>query len=116
MTVESESEFERRADATLNALVEALILANDALDPDLQSGVLVITFEDGVRYVVNSHRAAKQIWLAAEKNAWHFDYDAGRDAWIATQSGAELWRTVSEVVGRRLGQAVVLAPPRSAAE
>jgi CyaY protein len=58
--------------------------------------------------VVNSHRAARQIWMAAERSAWHFDLAAdGR--WIATKSGDELWAAVEGVVGRKLGRAVALA-------
>ncbi|MBI4957386.1 MAG: iron donor protein CyaY [Myxococcales bacterium] len=115
MTELSEADFERRADATLQAMVEALIAASDLLDPDLQSGVLTITFEDGTKYVVNSHRAARQIWLAAERAAWHFDFAPGRGAWIAAQTGAELWTTVAEVVSRRLGRTLELAAPAAAA-
>lgn len=103
----SESEFERLADEELRHLLEAidaLDAASDALEADLQMGVLTIVFEDGTKYVVNSHRAARQIWMAAEKRAWHFDYE-GR--WFAS-SGDELRATLSEVLGRKLGTKVSL--------
>ncbi|MEQ9320742.1 MAG: iron donor protein CyaY, partial [Polyangiaceae bacterium] len=70
----SERDFERLADEELQRLVEALTEATDEIDPDLQMGVLSINFEDGTKFVVNSHRAARQIWMAAERKAWHFDY------------------------------------------
>jgi CyaY protein len=103
----SETEFERVADAMLRALDGALSDL-DGLEVDLESGILTLEFSDGVKYVVNSHRAARQIWMAAERSAWHFDLAAdGR--WIATKTGDELWAAIEGVVGRKLGRAVALA-------
>lgn len=104
----TEPEFERAADAELSRLIESVIDCNDTLDPDLQGGVLSIVFEDGAKYVVNSHRAARQIWMAAERSAWHFDYDPPSRLW-RTPSGDELWSTLERVLGAKLGIAVALA-------
>jgi CyaY protein len=101
----SEQVFEHRADATLNVLVERLGDLED-VDADLSQGVLTIKFEDGKRYVVNSHRAARQIWMAAESSAWHFDWDGA--AWISTKSKEELWSLLETVVGKKLGRIVTL--------
>ena len=100
----SEPEFERLADEELRRLVEALDEASDEMEADLQMGVLSILFEDGTKYVVNSHRAARQIWMAADKRAWHFDYDGER--WVAAASGDELRSTLGAVLGRKLGAPV----------
>ncbi|MSP26832.1 MAG: iron donor protein CyaY [Myxococcales bacterium] len=97
----SETEFEPLAEAELGRLLEALIVATDAIDADLQSGVLSIQFADESKYVVNSHRAARQIWLAAARSAWHFDWDRGSERWL-TSEGAELWATVGDVLERKL--------------
>lgn len=103
----TESEFERLADLELKRIIEAVIDCSDALDPDLQSGVLSIVFEDGTKYVVNSHRAARQIWMAAERNAWHFTFDSATASW-RTADGAELWSALARVLGNKLGQPIVL--------
>lgn len=102
----SERDFERLADEELNRLVEALTEATDEIDPDLQMGVLSINFEDGTKFVVNSHRAARQIWMAAERKAWHFDYDPDKKAWIAGDD--ELWQTVTGAVSRQVGSDLTL--------
>lgn len=103
----TESQFERHADETLNRMVEALAdLEDDALEADLESGVLTLRFEDGARYVVNSHRAARQIWMAAGATAWHFDFDG--QAWIAAKSGDELWDMVEKCTSDKLGRPVSL--------
>lgn len=98
-----EPEFERLADAELHRLLDALIECGDEIDPDLQMGVLSINFDDGTKYVVNSHRAARQIWMAADRQAWHFDYEAAGAQWRATQSNDELWATLEAVLERKLG-------------
>jgi CyaY protein len=104
----SESEFDRAADAALRALDVALNELAD-LEADLESGILTIEFSDGTKYVVNSHRAARQIWMAAERTAWHFDLRPGEGAWVAGKTGDELWKTVEAVVARKLGKPVALA-------
>jgi CyaY protein len=103
----SEQEFEREADKALRAMDRALGDV-DGLEVDLQSGILTLEFEDGIKYVLNSHRAARQIWMAAERSAWHFDYVSGPGHWIAGKSRAELWSTLAEVVSRKLGRTVTL--------
>lgn len=103
----SESKFEVVADATLSAMVEALAdLEDDGLEADLESGVMTLRFDDGARYVVNSHRAARQIWMAAEATAWHFDYDGER--WIAAKTQDELWDCVERVTSKKLDRVVRL--------
>lgn len=103
-----EAEFERVADETMRALERALSDV-DAIEIDLQMGVLNIEFGDGAKYIVNSHRAAKQIWMAAERTAWHFDpRDKGR-SWVASKDSSELWTTLETVLSRKLGVPVSLA-------
>ena len=101
----SESEFEKVADVELRRLVDALDEVGDELDAELQMGVLSILFEDGGKFVVNSHRAARQIWMAADRRAWHFDYRDGR--WL-TSSDDELWSSLTDVLASKLGTDVSL--------
>jgi len=104
----TEQEFERVADAALQALDRALGDL-DGLEASLQMGILTLEFPDGVRYIINSHRAARQIWMATERNAWHFDHRAADGSWIASKSGDELWATIEAVTSRKIGRAVQLA-------
>lgn len=105
----SEGEFTVLADDTLNKMVEALCdLEDETLDADLESGVLTIAFEDGSKYVVNSHRAATQIWMAAGATAWHFNWEGQK--WISSKTGEELWQTVNQHVGKKLGRELRLTP------
>jgi CyaY protein len=108
----SEQDYEARALPELRALVEAL----DALElPDVEcelaSDILTLELSGGERYVVNSHRAARQIWMAADRNAWHFDWDGERAAWVAKKTGDELWGTLARVLTTKLGTSVSLTKP-----
>ena len=106
----SEVEYDERALPELRALVDALDAVDSAeFEAELAGDILSLEFEDGVKYVVNSHRAARQIWMAAEHSAWHFDWDQPHNHWIAAKTGDELWQTLSAVLSRKLGRAVSLA-------
>jgi CyaY protein len=104
----SEKEYTARALPELAELVDALDEHPDGLFAELGGDVLSIEFDDKARYIVNSHLAARQIWLAAERSAWHFEYDAEKAAWIDKKSGAELWSQLESLLGNKLGRSVKL--------
>ena len=107
----TERAFESLADASLRALERALHECELGFEADLQNGILTIEFEDGSKYVLNSHRAARQIWMAAERAAWHFDYDDKTLQWITTKGRDELWTTLESVLSRKVKSSVVLPRP-----
>ncbi|MBX3181863.1 MAG: iron donor protein CyaY [Polyangiaceae bacterium] len=105
-----EAEYERRAFPELRALVGAIdALEADGLEAELSGDILSLSFESGDEYVINSHRAARQIWMAAERTAWHFDWDEAGGHWVARKTGDELWATVASVLSRKLGRPVSLS-------
>jgi CyaY protein len=105
----TEAEYEALAYPELTRLVHALdAVESDAFEAELAGDILSLEFRDGTRYVVNSHRAARQIWMAADRNAWHFDWVGEKQAWIAAKSGDELWTTLERVLGKKAGASVVL--------
>jgi CyaY protein len=105
----TEAEYEAVAYPELGRLVRALdALESDAFEAELAGDILTLEFRDGSRYVVNSHRAARQIWMAAERNAWHFDWVADKKAWIAAKTGDELWATLTRVIQNKTGHPLPL--------
>jgi len=112
MTTPSEKDFERAADETLRALDRSLMDEAD-IEVELSMGILSIEFPDGAKFVVNSHRAARQIWMAADRSAWHFDLapdspDGAKATWVATKTGEDLHATLAASIGKRLRRAVQL--------
>jgi CyaY protein len=74
----------------------------DEVEVSTSDGVLRLDLRDGTRIVINSHRAARQIWMAAIASAWHFD--PGSDGrWRASKSGEELRATIAKLVRERIG-------------
>ena len=105
----TEAEYEAVAYPELARLVRALdALESDAFEAELAGDLLTIEFRDGTRYVVNSHRAARQIWMAAERNAWHFDWLTEKSAWVAAKSGDELWTTLARMLEKKTGAPAAL--------
>jgi CyaY protein len=100
--------FARLAADTLKKLEKACTDLDDRLEADLGADVLTLEFADGRKYIVNSHSAAKQIWVSAEARAWHFSHDDAQGRWIDTREGRELWALVGEVVSKKLGRDVKL--------
>ena len=89
-----EAEFEKLADAALTR-AEAALEADDP-DADLElkeGGILEVTFASGARLIVNRHRAAREIWVAAPSGGFHFRWDGA--AWRDTRSGMELFESLA---------------------
>ena len=108
----TEKAYQERAFPELAALVEALDAFPDELFAELAGDVLTVEFADQTRYVINSHLAARQIWLAAERSAWHFDC-APDGRWVDRKTSGELWQTLAQLLGKKLGRGVALVrPPR----
>jgi CyaY protein len=103
-----DAEFDNAARDELRNLEDAF----EAIDPDdvevsTSDGVLRLDLRDGTRIVINSHRAARQIWMAAVASAWHFD-PAGEGVWRAPKTGEELRPTLSRLLYERIGLSLSL--------
>ncbi len=102
-------EFEESARRALMAVEAALDeLGDDPLDFDLADNVLTIAFESGDRFVLNPNGPAQEIWLSANRRAWHFA-PRGGERWTSTgPDGEELLGCLSRLVGEKLGRPVTL--------
>ena len=96
----NESDFHGAVDAVL-ARIEAGIEAADALDVDLESGILTVTCPDKSRVIVNRQTPNREIWVAARSGGFHFVFRGGR--WIDTRSGEELFASIARVVAQQSG-------------
>src|SRR6478672_5197531 len=98
-----EAHFDKAARDELHAIEDAFADVDpDEVDVSVSDGVLRLDLRDGTKIVINSHRAARQIWMAAVASAWHFD-PGGDGTWHAAKSGEELRATVMRLVRERVG-------------
>jgi CyaY protein len=100
-------EFDHAAREELSYLEDAFADVDpDEVDVSSSDGVLRLDLRDGTRVVINSHRAARQIWMAAIASAWHFDPVPG--GWRAAKTGEDLRPTLARLVRERTGLDVSL--------
>ena len=97
-----EGTFRTLAGSALDVVRRAL----DAQDPDvvecvLEADVVKVVFPTGLPFVLNTQRPVREIWLAADREAWHFRYDGSR--WRDKRSGDELFTVLRSLVERRAG-------------
>lgn len=102
-----ESQFNARAQATLDRIETALDACGADMDYEvLPGGVLELEFGDGSKIIVNRHTAAREIWVAAKSGGFHFRPDG--DRWIGTRDGAELFEALSRLASEQAGEKVDL--------
>jgi CyaY protein len=107
----SQPDFDALAETALEQIEEALETCGIDVDVEAKAdGVIELEFEDGSKMVINRHRAAGEIWVAARAGGFHFRWDG--TAWRDTRDGAELFAALSRLVSAQGGAPVVLAPPR----
>ena len=103
-----DASFDRIAHAELQRIEDALAEVDpDDIDVSSSDGVLRLDLRDGTKIVINSHRAAGQIWMAAVASAWHFDPQPD-GSWRAAKSDEELHATLARIVRERIGLALAL--------
>ncbi len=101
-----DAEFDKLADAMLRRIERAVSAFDpDEVDVEMSGDVLNLTL-GSQKIVINRHRAARQIWMAAQRKAWHFDPDAAGKVWKT--GDAELVATLEAVLASLLGRSVRL--------
>ena len=99
--------FDKLADGQLRRLDRALSNFDpDEVEGNLGGDVLNITLGDNSKIVINRHRAARQIWMSAQRRAWHFDYDKTSETWRT--SDAELISKLAQILAEYLKRPVSL--------
>jgi CyaY protein len=103
------AEFDSLAEAALEQIQRALDASGVEADVEVKGdGVIELDFDDGVRIVINRHRAAGEIWVAAPSGGFHYRWDGA--SWRDTRDGSELFASLSKLVSTHSGQAVRLSP------
>jgi CyaY protein len=82
----NESEFQRAVDEVLAR--SSAVEASEALEVDLEAGILTVTCPDDTRVIVNRQTPNREIWVAARSGGFHFAWRDGE--WRDTR-GHELF-------------------------
>ncbi len=100
-----ETQYQHLADDTFRK-IESMLEDVDADEVDVERAgdVLTLTFRDGHKAIVNTQRPTRQIWLAADARAWHFDWDPSSSRWMDDKGqGIELFARVAAIVKDHTG-------------
>lgn len=108
---QDDSAFDKLADAALRRLERVLSEFDpDEVEADLAGDVLTVVVQSKGKIIINRHRAARQIWMAAVQKAWHFDHNAATGTWHTRD--AEFIGTVEQVLSAQLKRAITLPGAR----
>ena len=99
----NETDFHAAVDAVL-ARIERSVESCEALDVDLESGILTITCPDASRVIVNRQTPNREIWVAARSGGFHFSSREGE--WRDTRSGEELFASLGRILEAQAGERV----------
>jgi len=99
----NETEFHGAVEAVL-ARIERSIEGSEALDCDLESGILTITCPDESRVIVNRQTPNREIWVAARSGGFHFRWKDGE--WRDTRSSEELFASLARILASQAGENV----------
>jgi CyaY protein len=102
-----EREFVAKSDACLGSVVAWLEkLDPDEIDYNTGDGIVTMEFPDDGRFILSRQSAARQIWLAAGAQAWHYGFEAAGNRWIDDKDGHELFSNLARVISEKLGHPV----------
>jgi CyaY protein len=106
-----ESTYQKLADATFRAIGDAFEdVDTDLADCEIAGDVVTLTLRGGKRCIINTQRPVRQIWLAANAQAWHFSWDEGTKRWLDDRGRADdLYATIVRVVKDATGAVPVFA-------
>lgn len=104
-------EFQRRADAALEALARKLADASEDadFDADFNAGALQIEFDHPpAKFVVSPNSPVRQIWLSAHSRSFKLAWDDGKSAFVLPETGETLVEVIQAAIGKQLGETIVL--------
>ena len=102
-----DDKFEKVAEAMISRIERAVSTFDpDEIEVEMSGDVLNLTHASGQKIVINRHRAARQIWMAAQRKAWHFDPDADGKTWKV--GDAELVSQLEQVLTSLLSRPITL--------
>ncbi|MBN4054557.1 iron donor protein CyaY [Nitrospira defluvii] len=104
----NESEYYSLVDHTLNQIENALDELGVDFDYEISDGMLSFEFENGVKIILSRQTPLSQLWLATPSGAYHFDYDASKQAWLDEKNKEPLVGILSQHCSGQSGEEIHL--------
>ncbi|RKP45707.1 iron donor protein CyaY [Pararobbsia silviterrae] len=103
----TDSEYLALAEATLDAIEQAVDDSGADIECERSGNVLTLEFETGTKIIVNLQAAMHEIWIAAKAGGFHYRHRDGQ--WLDTRDGSELFASLSSLASGQAGESVELA-------
>lgn len=90
----------------VESMLESLLEQTDLIDSDehearLTPGNLTVTFESGGTYILSQQTPVYELWLSADRRAWHFVRVDGR--WIERDDEDPLQDVLGKLFSAKMG-------------
>jgi iron donor protein CyaY len=105
-----EHEFQKKCDATFEALRKRLMEVGDAHDFEVEggSGKLEIEFEDEdeTRFVISPNAPVRQIWISALTTSFKLGWSDAAQAFVLDKTGETLNQVMGRILTEKLGESI----------
>lgn len=105
-----EQEFQKKSEATFEALRKRLLEIGDQNDFEVEggSGKLEIEFEDEdeTRFVISPNAPVRQIWISALTTSFKLGWSEPAQAFVQEKTGENLNQVMSRILTEKLGKAI----------
>ena len=96
-------EYFEQIEKLFRSIEEKLDELEDEIDYDRTPDKLEATFEkSGKKFVINTQRAIKEVWLAGNSRGWHFQYNKDKSIWYAKAEKKEFYKCLCELLSLHL--------------
>ena len=100
-------EYLKRVEVLFQKVEDKLDEYEDDIDYDHTPDKLMLNFESsGEKVVINTQHAIKEIWLAGNSRAWHFQFLCDQDIWFAQAEQEEFYNCLASLLSDNLGHPV----------
>lgn len=107
----SDADYHRETSALLSGIEAAADrwLQDDVIDIDAErtGGMLLLSFPDGSKIVVNTQPPLQEVWLAARGGGFHYRWAEGR--WRDTRDGSEFYAVLTQHASTQGGRRLVFS-------
>ena len=108
----NEREFQKKCDATFEALRNRLLELGDANDFEVEggSGKLEVLFEDDdeTRFVISPQTPVRQIWISALTTSFKLAWSDAAETFVLEKTGETLMQLMGRILTEQLGSPVTV--------
>ncbi|USE37177.1 iron donor protein CyaY [Endozoicomonas sp. SCSIO W0465] len=104
-----ERQFHELLDGLMLAIEDAIDDSGLDIDYETSAGILTLTCEDNSKIILSRQTPLLQLWMAARRGGFHFDYDEEQGDWLLEGKGEALLDVLNRCLTEQTGETVQLS-------